>query len=136
MASRRHTSGFSLLEITIVIVLIGGILALVGAKVMGAKDQSNYKLAKVQIDTLSQKVDSYESDVGSLPESLDALTTAPANEPDWLGPYARAADLKDPFGTPIQYRMPGDGDAPYQLVSLGADKKPGGEGVDKDIVKP
>jgi general secretion pathway protein G len=135
-ASGRRASGFSLLEITIVIVLIGGILALVGAKVMGAKDNSNYKLARTQLETLAQKIESYESDVGSLPESLDDLATAPGNAPDWLGPYARAADFKDPFGTPIQYRVPGDDDAPFQLVSLGADKKPGGEGVDKDIVKP
>jgi general secretion pathway protein G len=117
-----------------VIVLIGGILALVGTKVMGAKDNSNYKLAKTQLDTLAAKIESYESDVGSLPESLDALATAPPNEPDWLGPYA--TDFKDPFGTPIQYRVPGDNDQPFQLVSLGADRKPGGEGVNKDIVKP
>jgi general secretion pathway protein G len=126
----------SLIEIVIVIVLIGAILAIVGARIMGSDKQAKFRLAQTQLETLSGKVETYEADVGSLPESLEHLVTAPQNSDDWLGPYAKAAELKDPFGTPIQYRVPGDDDAPYALVSLGADKKPGGEGVDKDIVKP
>jgi general secretion pathway protein G len=133
---RRPAGGFSLVEIVVVIVLIGGILAIVANKVLGAKAHEGVKLTKIQLDTLSGKIDSYESDVGELPDTLEALVTKPANANGWLGPYARAADLKDQFGTPIQYHVPGDNDEPYQLVSYGADKKSGGDGVDADIVKP
>ena len=56
----------------------------------------------------------------------------PGNAKGWLGPYAKPGDLKDPWNTPIEYRVPGDG-APFALISLGDDKKPGGSGVDKDI---
>jgi general secretion pathway protein G len=54
----------------------------------------------------------------------------------WLGPYARAEDLKDPWHNAIEYRKPGDNDQPFALVSLGVDGKPGGDGVDKDVVAP
>jgi general secretion pathway protein G len=133
---RRAAGGFTLVEIVIVIVLIGGILAIVASKIMGGGTREKVRLTGIQLDTLASKIETYESDVGTLPESLDALVAAPPNTQGWLGPYARAADLKDLFGTPIQYRKPGDNDAPYQLVSLAADKKQGGEGVDADIVKP
>ena len=135
-SSPRRQGGMSLIEIVIVIVLIGAILAIVGARIMGSDKQAKFRLAQTQLETLSGKVETYEADVGELPESLDQLVTAPQNADDWLGPYAKEAELKDPFGTAIQYRVPGDNDTPYSQVSLGADKKPGGEGVDKDIVKP
>ena len=48
----------------------------------------------------------------------------------------RTPTSRIPGTTPIEYRRPGDDDAPYTLASLGADGKPGGEGVDKDIVAP
>jgi general secretion pathway protein G len=133
---RRPAGGFTLVEIVIVIVLIGGILAIVATKIMGGGTREKVKLNGMQLDTLAGKIDTYQSDTGELPDSLDALVHQPANAHGWLGPYAKDADLKDQFGTPIQYRQPGDDDQPYQLVSLGADKKPGGEGVDADLVKP
>ena len=45
---------------------------------------------------------------------------------------AKAADLNDPWNTPFEYRVPGD-NGPYDIVSYGADRKPGGESVDADI---
>jgi general secretion pathway protein G len=133
---RRPAGGFTLVEIVIVIVLIGGILAIVASKIMGAGAREKVKLTGMQLDTLSGKIDTYESDVGDYPDTLEALVTKPANANGWLGPYAKAVDFMDQFGTPIQYRQPGDNDQPYQLVSLGADKKPGGDGLNADIVKP
>jgi general secretion pathway protein G len=128
--------GFSLIEMLVVIVLIGGILALVASKVFGNKERAEYKLAQTRLQTLAQKVDNYQLDVGTYPESLDALVTAPANATGWLGPYAQADELKDPWRHPVEYRQPGENDKPYQLTSLGADGKAGGEGVKADIVAP
>ncbi len=129
-------SGFTLIELAVVILLIGGIVALAANSIFGAKNKSNYKLAETQLSLLSQKVSEYQSDVGELPESLEALVKAPGNVEGWLGPYSKEQQLKDPWNTPIEYRNPG-ADAEFELVSLGADKKSGGEGVDKDlVVKP
>ena len=129
-----RAAGFSLIEIMIVIVLIGGILALVASKVMGSKDQANFKLADMQLTTLAGKIDQFRSDTGRLPESLDQLATSPGI-PGWLGPYAKAEELRDPWGTAIDYRRPGT-NGPFELVSLGADGTAGGESVDADIRKP
>lgn len=135
-APHRHDRGFSLIEILVVIVLIGGILALVASKVFGNKERAEYKLAQTRLQTLAQKIDNYQLDVGAYPDSLDALVTQPASVDGWLGPYAKADELKDPWQHAIDYRQPGDGDKPYQLTSLGADGKAGGEGVKADIVAP
>lgn len=126
-------SGFTLIELAVVILLIGGIVALAANQIVGAKNKSNYKLTETQLNLLSQKVGEYQSDVGSLPESLDALVTAPGNAEGWLGPYSKPQQLKDAWGTAIEFRNPG-ADSEFELVSLAADKKSGGEGVDKDIV--
>jgi general secretion pathway protein G len=136
VANRSRALGFTLLELMVVIVLVGTLLAVLGSKIIGNKQRGEYKIAQTQLSTLSQKVESYQSDVGSLPDSLDQLVTAPTNATGWLGPYAKAGELKDPWQHQIDYRRPGDNNQPYQLISYGVDGKPGGEGVDKDIVAP
>lgn len=124
--------GFTLIEIVIVIVLIGGILAVVGGKIVNNKNRADAKLAETALHSLAAQIGMYESDVGGLPEGLDALVKSPGNADGWLGPYAKQADLVDPWKKPIEYRRAGDDS--FELVSLGADKRAGGEGVDKDIV--
>lgn len=130
----RHVGGFSLVEIMIVIVLIGGILALVTNRVMNSQSQANVRLAGVQLTTLAGKIDQFRADTGKLPESLQQMVTSPGLA-GWLGPYAKIEELNDPWGTPIEYRRPGT-DGPYELVSLGADAAAGGDSVNADIRKP
>lgn len=130
--SRSAQAGFSLIEIIIVTVLIGGIVAFAATQILGGSDKAKYNLAKAQVQTLAQKVQSYESDTGNLPASLDELVTQPGNADSWLGPYAKAAELKDPWKHPFDYRVPGES-GPFDLVSYGADGKPGGSSVDADL---
>lgn len=132
--SPRRVGGFSLVEIMIVIVLIGGILALVTNRVMNSQSQANVRLAGVQLTTLAGKIDQFRADTGKLPESLQQLVTSPGL-PGWLGPYAKTEELNDPWGTAIEYRRPGT-DGPFELVSLGADAAAGGDSVNADIRKP
>jgi general secretion pathway protein G len=124
--------GFSLMEIIIVTILIGGIVAFAARQVLGGGDKANFRLAQAQVQTLAQKIEQYRMDTGRLPGALQDLVVQPGNVTGWLGPYAKEADLLDPWKTPIQYRVPGDG-RPYDLVSLGADGSPGGESVNADI---
>ena len=126
-------SGFTLIELAVVIVLIGGIMAIAVNSIMNSRAKANYQLTQTQLNLLAEKISSYQSDVGSLPETLDALVTAPSNADGWRGPYTTAKELKDKFGVAIEYRTPGT-DAEFEVVSLGADKKAGGEGINKDIV--
>lgn len=136
MFPRRPSSGFTLIEVIVVIVLIGGILAVVGGKIITNKKRAEANLARTSLQSLAAQVDQYQADVGAYPESLEQLVSSPSGVTGWLGPYAKKADLSDPWHNVIQYRRPGDEDAPYTLSSLGADGKPGGEGVDKDITAP
>lgn len=129
---RSAQAGFSLIEIIIVTVLIGGIVAFAASRILGGGDKAKFKLAQAQVQTLAEKVQSYQMDTGNLPGSLNDLVTQPGGASNWLGPYAKEADLKDPWGTPIEYKVPGD-NKPFDLVSLGADKQAGGDSVKGDI---
>lgn len=130
--SAAHQRGMSLIEIIIVIVLIGAVLTFVGSRVLGGADRAKANLGKSQVTTLAQKIEQFEMDTGRLPAALDELTTEPAGAPGWLGPYAKAAELKDPWGHAIEYRAPGDA-APFELMILGKDGKLGGSSYDSDI---
>jgi general secretion pathway protein G len=130
----RRARGMSLLELVIVIILIGGLVAYLGSRLIGGQDRANYNLARTQLQTLASKVEQYRLDVGSLPPTLDALLTNPGAN-GWLGPYVQAGELKDPWQNPIQYAKPGQ-NGPFEVVSLGADGQPGGESVDADIRVP
>jgi general secretion pathway protein G len=134
MSNRKHSRGFTLIELIIVITLIAAVMAIVAGKVIQNKRQAEYKIARTQMTTLAASIDQYESDVGALPDSLQQLVTAGGE--GWLGPYAKAEELKDPWHHPIEYRKPGADDRPYSLTSLGVDGKPGGDGVDRDLVAP
>jgi len=124
--------GMSLLEIIIVLVLIGLVLTLVGSRVLGGADRGKANLARSQLQTLAGKIENYQLDTGSLPSQLQDLVVQPGNATGWLGPYAKATELKDPWGTDVEYRVPGQNQR-FDLISLGADGKPGGDSVDADL---
>jgi len=130
--SPRRQAGMSLLEIIIVIVLIGAVLTLVGSRVLGGADRGKANIAKSQVQTVAGKVENYQLDTGKLPAKLDDLVTQPGGTSGWLGPYAKPAELNDPWGHPLEYRAPGEGQ-PFDLISLGKDGKAGGSSVDADI---
>lgn len=125
-------AGFSLIEIIIVVVLIGGIVAFAGNKIFGGQDRAKVNLAKAQVQTLAEKVQQYEMDTGTLPGALDDLVKAPGGAAGWLGPYAKDAELNDPWNHPYVYTMPGEG-KPFDLLSLGKDGQAGGDSVNADI---
>jgi len=132
-AGRALQRGMSLIEIIIVIVLIGIVLTFVGSRILGGADRAKANLAKSQVMTLAQKIDQYKSDVGSYPTSLADLATQPQGGTGWLGPYAKDAELKDPWGNPIAYKAPGDDGRAFDVVILGKDGKPGGTSYDADL---
>ncbi|WP_256646214.1 type II secretion system major pseudopilin GspG [Thermomonas paludicola] len=124
--------GFTLIEIIVVVVLIGAIVAFAASRILGGSDRAKVKLAQAQLQTLAEKVQQYQMDTGALPPELGALVSVPSGVNGWLGPYAKQGDMNDPWMHPVQYKVPGDG-RPFDLVSLGADGKPGGDSVNADI---
>ena len=132
VAARSAERGFSLIEIIVVVVLIGGIVAFAASRILGGGDRARVNLAQAQVQTLAGKVDNYEMDTGTLPGRLSDLVVQPSGVTGWLGPYATESELNDPWNTPFEFRVPGDGRR-YDIVSYGADRQPGGESVNADI---
>ncbi|WP_133501683.1 type II secretion system major pseudopilin GspG [Cognatilysobacter terrigena] len=132
-APRALQRGMSLIEIIIVIVLIGVVLTFVGNRILGGSDRAKANLAKSEVQTLAQKIEQYKEDVGKYPTTLSDLATAPQGSTGWLGPYAKAGELKDPWGNDIAYKAPGEDGHAFDVIILGKDGKPGGTSVDGDI---
>jgi general secretion pathway protein G len=135
-ASRVRASGFTLLELLVVIVIIGLLAAYVGPKYFSQLGKSEVTIARAQMEAFEKSLDTYRLDVGRYPtaeEGLAALMAAPASAgTKWNGPYLKKGVPSDPWGNPYQYRSPGTkGD--YEIVSLGKDGQPGGTGDSADI---
>jgi general secretion pathway protein G len=124
--------GFTILEILIVFILIAGLMAFVGPKIFQQSQKANWQQAKLKLGTLAGEIEMYKLEVGRYPENLEALVKQPAGTDRWNGPYAKEDELKDAWGNDYRYQVPGT-NKPYDLVSLGADGKEGGDGENKDI---
>jgi general secretion pathway protein G len=127
--------GFTLLEILVVLVIIGLLAGFVAPRFFNQIGKSEVQIAKAQLDALEKALDQYRLDTGHFPSSdagLGALIARPDNEPRWAGPYLKKAVPVDPWGRSYVYRSPGTrGD--FDLVSLGKDGQPGGEGENADL---
>jgi general secretion pathway protein G len=132
----RRSAGFTLLEILVVLVILGLMASLVGPQVFKQLSGSKTKAAALQIQELSSALDLYRLELGRYPSSeqgLEALISKPRNVDGWNGPYLKKNVVrKDPWGNDFQYRAPGQyGD--FDLWSLGADNREGGDGEDRDV---
>jgi general secretion pathway protein G len=136
--SPAHTgeSGFTLVEMLVVITIIALIMALVGPRVLNFLTDSKVKAATIQIESFGNALDLYYLDEGQYPttsEGLHALIERPGGVTAWNGPYLKSdAVPNDPWGKPYIYRSPGEHGA-YDIMSYGADGQEGGTGADADI---
>jgi len=133
---RRRQAGFTLIEIMVVLVIIGLLMALVGPNLIGQSEKAKVKSAQIQIERLGTVLDTYRLDVGRYPstqEGLNALVMKPVGVERWDGPYLNKNVPKDPWDRPYIYRSPGDSGRPYDLYCLGADGAPGGQGENRDV---
>lgn len=130
---KRAQSGFTLIEIVLVVMLIGVVVAFAASRILGGGDRAKVGLAKAQIQTTADKIEQYKMDVGRYPGNLEDLVKQPSGGTGWLGPYAKQVELSDPWGNPLEYKVPGEGGRAFGLTSHGRDGKPGGSSVDADI---
>ncbi len=132
----RRQSGYSLLELLVVLAILGLIIAIAAPRVIGYFEASKAKAAKIQIANISTALDLYKLSNNSYPteqQGLKALVEKPDSIATWDGPYLTRADgINDPWGKPYNYKVPGLHGA-FDVSSLGADGKEGGAGEDQDL---
>jgi general secretion pathway protein G len=137
---KRHfkidQSGFSMLELMIVLVILSLLAALVGPALYNQLKPAKESVTRAQIENFIGALDSFFVDNGRFPtttEGLQALRTAPsAGLSKWHGPYLKKNVPEDPWGHAFIYRSPGRNGG-YEIISYGADGKEGGDGEDGDI---
>jgi general secretion pathway protein G len=127
--------GFTLLEIMVVVVIIGLLVAIVAPNFMGQIDTAAVNRAKADIRGIEAALNLYRLDNFRYPstlEGLQALVTNPgeASAPNWHQQLERLP--RDPWDQPYQYANPGQRGA-FDVFSFGADRQEGGEGINADI---
>jgi general secretion pathway protein G len=135
---QQNQGGFTLIEIMVVIVILGILAALVVPNIMGRPDEARITAAKADIRTISNALNMYKLHNYTYPstdQGLQALITKPSGEPEaknWAPDGYLSRLPKDGWGNEYQYLSPG-AHGKFDLYSLGADGREGGEGVDADI---
>lgn len=138
-ASRRRRQsqrGMTLIELLVVLVILAVIAAFAVPRVMNYLGGAKRDAAAIQVERLSGILELYQLDTGRLPtsnEGLSALVAQPAGIRRWNGPYVKkSGSLNDPWGNPYGYRAPGQRGA-FDIYSLGADGRQGGDGENADV---
>lgn len=134
---RRGQAGVTLIEMLVVVTIIGLFVALVGPSLFKRADEARKTQARAQIESFMTALGTYKLDTGTFPSSeqgLIALRAKPQDVNQWNGPYMPKDIPKDPWTHDYIYKFPGEhGDEP-DVICLGRDGQPGGEGLDADIV--
>lgn len=133
MKKNRQT-GFTMIELLVVLVILGLLAGLVGPQFFGKVDSSKVRTAETQVKMLKMALQTYRLDVGSYPASLQDLQKAPANVGTyWQGPYLDENLPSDPWNNAYQYRLDSNAPQGFYLYSMGADGAEGGEDLNAEI---
>jgi general secretion pathway protein G len=128
--------GYTLVELLVVLAILGLLVAIAAPRVIKYLGSAKVDTAKIQVEQLGNSLDLYHLELGHYPtdqEGLQALVDRPPQAQSWNGPYLKnRQSLIDPWGRPYLYKSPGEhGD--YDLYTLGADGRQGGDGENRDI---
>lgn len=131
----RRSRGFTLIELLVVLAILALLAGLVGPRVLNQLGGAKSKTAGVQVAEIEKALELFKLDVGRFPtteEGLAALTAKPAAVTSgWTGQYLKGGVPSDPWGRPYKYTLKADGSV--EILSLGADGNPGGDGENADI---
>lgn len=127
----RVKHGFSLIELVVVIVIIGILASLVAFRTRSYLVVSKQNAAKLDISRFVQAIDTYYAAHDAYPSNEAGLELLTAKGDMFVDGIVKSIPL-DPWKNPYQYNSPG-ADSAYEVICLGADKREGGEGADRDI---
>lgn len=128
--------GFTLIEVMVVVIILAVLAGLVVPRVVGQSDKARIKSSQAVLSTVSNALDMYRVDYGTYPTSaqgLDALIHPPDAQKSPKDGYLKGGYPTDGWGNDLQYIMPGSDGRAYDLFSLGADAKQGGEAENADL---
>ncbi|GGE78670.1 type II secretion system protein G [Streptosporangium jomthongense] len=134
----QSSRGFTLIEIMVVMVILGLLVAVVAPNIMGRSDQAKVTVAETQLTNISKALDIYRLDNSHYPstqQGLEALKSRPSGSPEpknWNPDGYMKSIPKDPWGNDFQYVSPGV-EGPYDLYSYGSDGQEGGSDDAADI---
>lgn len=131
--THRRARGFTLIELLVVLAILTLLAGLVGPRVLNQLGGAKSKTAGVQIADLDKSLELFKLDVGRYPsteEGLEALVKRPGSVNGWNGPYLKGGVPSDPWSHPYRYANAGGA---IEILSLGADGAPGGDGENADI---
>jgi len=127
----RPHSGFTLVEIMLVVIIIGVLAAMIVPRFAGRTEQAKIARAASDLAAIGLSLDLYELDLGRYPDALDALVTRhpPADLTEeergrWSGPYLKKGLPNDPWGRAYHYARESQHDQDYDLSSVGPDGHP------------
>ena len=126
-----------MIEMLVVITIIGLISGLVAVNVIRQGENAKRQIARTQIGSFINALGIYKLDTGSYPataQGLQALREKLGEMPTLAGPYLPKEVPLDPWGRPYQYKYPGEHGEDPDVLSLGPDGQPGGDGSNADIV--
>ena len=132
MQNHRKQSGFTMIELLIVVVILGLLMSLVAPTMFSKVDSTKIKTARAQMQMLETSLATYWLDMGEYPTKLDDLFSS--SLAGWDGPYLPKAVPNDPWSNPYSYQSPGPDGEPFILMSFGKDGRPGGEDDAEDII--
>lgn len=138
--NRARHHGFTLIEIMVVVVILGVLVGLVAPNILGRVDTARVTAAQTDIETLGQALELYKLDNHHYPstdQGLEALITKPTGSPEprnWnsAGYLKKRSVPLDPWGNDYVYLSVANGSR-FELYSLGADGREGGDGYNADI---
>ncbi|MAT50971.1 MAG: type II secretion system protein GspG [Porticoccaceae bacterium] len=131
----RQSRGFTLIEIMVVLVILGLLAVIIVPSVMDRPDEARRIKVQQDIRALESALKLYRLDNYRYPgqsEGLAVLVERPESARNWKGPYVESLP-SDPWDQPYRYRNPGKSGRGFDIFSLGADGREGGEGTDADI---
>lgn len=135
---RDPQAGVTLIEMMVVLVIIAVVAAMVVPNVIGRPDEARVTVAETDMRAISGALELYRLDNRMYPttgQGLAALVQRPTiapEPPNWATGGYLTVMPKDPWGSDYVYRSPGE-NGRFDLISLGADGQPGGDGVNADI---
>ena len=132
MSDNKKCSGFTMIELLIVMVILGLLMSLVAPSMFSKVDSTKVKTAKAQMQMIQTALDTYRLDMGRYPTRITELVTS--EQPGWDGPYLPKKIPADPWGNEYGYKSPGPNGEMFVLLSYGKDGLLGGEDNAADVM--